>query len=168
MEKMKRLPDGQTLRRMEIGRYPQWLGRAAAWFHEKWHIPEAAYRESMEESLLVVGGVPRWYLVLDDEDRIVAGAGVIENDFHTRKDLRPNLCALYVEECWRGQGIARFLLDTAREDMGRAGIPRLYLITDHENFYEKCGWEFLTMVKEEGGGAARMYQATALEADEQT
>ena len=35
----------------------------------------------------------------------ISGAGVIENDFHDRKDLTPNLCALFVEErkCGRGE-----------------------------------------------------------------
>ena len=50
--------------------------------------------------------VPRWYLVIDEKDEIVAGAGIIDNDFHDRPELTPNLCALYVEESWRGRGIA--------------------------------------------------------------
>ena len=32
-----------------------------------------------------------WYLCLDG-NRIVGGMGVIENDFHDRKDLCPNVC----------------------------------------------------------------------------
>ena len=39
-----------------------------------------------------------------------AGAGVISNDFHNRRDLAPNLCALFVEPAYRRQGIARRLL----------------------------------------------------------
>ena len=46
-----------------------------------------------------------WYLCLDG-DTIVAGLGVIENDFHDRKDLTPNVCAVYTEEEYRCQGIA--------------------------------------------------------------
>lgn len=37
---------------------------------------------------------------------IVAGLGVIENDFHNRKDLAPNVCAVYTEEDCRCKGIA--------------------------------------------------------------
>lgn len=32
------------------------------------------------------------------------------NDFHDRKNLTPNVCALYVEESCRNQGIADKLL----------------------------------------------------------
>ena len=38
-----------------------------------------------------------WYLCLDNE-RIVGGLGVIENNFHNRKDLAPNVCAVYTEQ----------------------------------------------------------------------
>ncbi|MBS4841563.1 MULTISPECIES: hypothetical protein [Clostridium] len=38
------------------------------------------------------------------------------------------------------------------------GIPKeVYLITDHTNFYEKCGWNFLCMVEENDGYMIRMY-----------
>ena len=77
-----------------------------------------------------------------EQQRIVAGAGVIANDYHDRVDLTPNLCALFVEESHRYRGIARLLLDSARRDMGKLGFETLYLVTDHEHFYERCGWEF--------------------------
>lgn len=32
--------------------------------------------------------------------------GSIANDFHDRKDLTPNICAVYTEEAYRGRGIA--------------------------------------------------------------
>ena len=41
-----------------------------------------------------------WYLCLDSEC-IVGGLGVIENDFHDRKDLKPNVCAVYTEKEYR-------------------------------------------------------------------
>ena len=82
---------------------PELLLRAAEWFHEKWGIPRAAYEASMRDSLMGLGAVPQWYVTLAD-GAIIAGAGVIENDFHERKDLAPNVCAVYVEEDWRGRG----------------------------------------------------------------
>ncbi len=88
-----------------------------------------------------------------------AGAGVIDNDFHERKDLTPNLCALFVEENYRNQNIAKHILDFIREDLSNQGIQTLYLITDHTEFYEKCGWRFLMLVKDEEGEMVRMYVA---------
>lgn len=132
---------------------PDLIDQAARWFHEKWGISEEAYRESMRESLSHQGPVPQWYvLLLEDGDGgrdIVAGAGVIENDFHARKDLRPNLCALYVEDAWRRKGLAGLLLHAVCQDMHESGIDTLYLVTEHTGLYERYGWQFLCMVQEE-------------------
>ena len=75
---------------------PDLCEEAAQWFHSKWEVPADAYLESMKASLLEDEPVPGWYLCLYG-DTIIGGAGIIENDFHNRTDLTPNLCALYVE-----------------------------------------------------------------------
>ncbi len=122
---------------------------AAEWFHSKWGIPLEEYRKSIQESLLGSSAVPQWYIAMDGS-KLVGGAGIIENDFHSRKDLAPNVCALYVEEEYRRRGIARALLLRVQDDMRAAGFKSLYLITGHDSFYERCGWEFLCMVKADG------------------
>lgn len=142
---------------VEIGMHPEWLQTAAEWFHEKWNIPVEAYRESMEEC--VAGGkpVPQWYLTVEGQ-RIIGGMGVIENDFHNRPDLHPNVCAVYVEADCRCQGIAGKLLDYVCRDMADRGIQTLYLLTDHIGFYERYGWKFYCMVQGDGDQEpSRMY-----------
>lgn len=128
---------------------PEIKEQAAQWFHEKWQIPTEAYRESMEDSIRGEKEVPQWYLAIEG-DRIIGGLGVIENDFHDRKDLTPNVCAVYTEEDKRCQGIAGALLNYVCMDMKKKGIDTLYLVTDHTSFYERYGWEFLCMVQGEG------------------
>lgn len=131
--------------------------RAARWFHDKWGIPLEAYAESMEDCLRAENPVPQWYVAMEGE-RIVGGLGVIENDFHDRKDLAPNVCAVYTEEDRRGNGIAGALLRCVCADMKARGIDTLYLVTDHTSFYERYGWEFLCMVQGDGeDGLTRMY-----------
>ena len=120
---------------------------ATVWFSRRWGIPAESYRESMEQCLRRKAPVPQWYVVRDG-GRLLAGAGVIANDFHDRKDLTPNLCALFV--------------DFIRQDLGAMGIPRLYLVTDHTAFYERYGWTFLTMVTGDDHLPERMYTAPTL------
>ena len=95
--------------------------------------------------------------ILSDDDTIIGGVGAIQNDFHKRTDLTPNLCAVYVEESCRGCGAARALLEFACDDLAAIGIENVYLLTDHVGFYERCGWSFLCMAEENGGGWARVY-----------
>ncbi|KQB78035.1 GNAT family N-acetyltransferase [Clostridium butyricum] len=130
--------------------------RASNWFHKKWGIPKKAYLSSIQESQNHCVNIPQWYIVLD-KNEIIAGIGVIENDFHKRKDLYPNICAVYVEEEYRNYGIAKRMLDFVCNDVFHMGYDHVYLITDHTNFYEKCGWNFLCMVEENDGHMIRMY-----------
>ena len=130
---------------------------AAFWFHSKWDIPIEEYTKSIQECLTGAGCVPQWYVAFE-KGEIIGGIGVIENDFHNRKDLAPNVCAVYVEENYRRRGIAGELLKYVCEDMRSFGIETLYLITDHTGFYERYGWKFLCMVQGDGEpDLTRMY-----------
>ncbi len=122
--------------------------KAAEWFHSKWGVPTETYLECME-AYLSGDTEYGWYLCLDGE-RIVGGLGVIENDFHDRKDLAPNVCAVYTEEEYRGQGIAGKLLNMVVENQREKGVSPIYLVTDHTDFYERYGWEFLCMAQGDG------------------
>ena len=136
---------------------PELLTAAAQWFHEKWGIPSEAYLESMQQCLAGNHPVPQWYLALE-QDRIIGGLGVIENDFHNRKDLTPNVCAVYVDEAYRCRGIAGELLEAVCRDMAARGVGTLYLLTDHDSFYERYGWELHCMVRGDGEpDMSRMY-----------
>ena len=130
--------------------------RAAEWFHSKWGVPQEAYLECMD-AYLNNETEYGWYLCLDG-NRMIGGLGVIENDFHDRKDFTPNICAVYTEEEYRCKGIAGHLLDMVVEDLKSKGVTPIYLVTDHTSFYERYGWEFLCMVQGDGEpGLIRMY-----------
>lgn len=136
---------------------PELKAQAAAWFHEKWGVPEQAYLDSMENALRGGSPVPQWYLVTEGT-RIIGGMGVIENDFHDRKDLTPNVCAVYTEPDCRCCGIAGALLQFVCRDMHEKGIDTLYLLTDHTGFYERYGWDFFCMAQGDGEDTpSRMY-----------
>ena len=136
--------------------HPEWRIPAARWFQEKWGIPPEEYLTSIDESIRGTAAVPQWYIAVDG-GRIIAGAGVIANDFHDRKDLTPNVCALYVEPELRCRGIAGQLLGHICKDMAAKGIGTLYLITEHTSFYERYGWKYLCMVQGDDGEQMRMY-----------
>lgn len=144
------------LKYIKLRDMPELKEVAAEWFHSKWRVPKEAYLECMDAYLTGKTELG-WYLCLD-EDRIVGGMGVIENDFHDRKDLSPNVCAVYTEEAYRKQGIAGILLNMTVNDLRVKGITPVYLVTDHVGFYERYGWEYLCMVQGDGEpDMTRMY-----------
>ena len=150
------MEENNTLRFVTLREEPALEERAAAWFHSKWGVPTEAYLACMEEYL---SGATEygWYLCLDGE-KIVGGMGVIENDFHDRKDLAPNVCAVYTEEAYRNRGIAGRLLNLVVDDQRAHGVTPLYLLTDHTGFYERYGWEFYCLAQGDGEEQpARLY-----------
>ena len=135
----------ETIRCITLRESPELKETAVEWFHAKWGSPNEAYRSCMD-SYLSWETEYGWYLALLNQ-KIIGGLGIIDNDFHDRKDLSPNVCAVYTEPEYRGRGIAGTLLNTAVSDMKEKGISPLYLVTDHTGFYERYGWEFFCMVQ---------------------
>lgn len=142
---------------LNLNDHPELVEKVAQWQHGNWGVPVQAYLDSMAEARSSQTGVPAWYVVRDGDGSILAGLGVIENDFHKRPDLAPNVCAVYVDPAWRRQGLARLLLNHVCRELAKKGIHDAYLITSHTDFYEHCGWSFYTMVEEDNGSMARMY-----------
>lgn len=97
---------------IKLREHPELVKQSAKWFSSKWGVPAVVYEES----------IPQWYVVLDEKETIVGGAGVIENDFHNRPDLTPNLCALFVEPEKRKQGIAKRILAEIRKKCINLGM----------------------------------------------
>ncbi|MBQ9448500.1 MAG: GNAT family N-acetyltransferase [Acholeplasmatales bacterium] len=140
---------------IDLYNYPNKVDEAASWFSKSWGIPKEAYLECMEAYLK--GETPYgWYLCLCNNE-IIAGLGVIKNDFHKRVDLYPNICAVYVDEAYRGHSIAGKLLNMAVEELKKKNVSPVYLLTVHIGFYEKYGFEFYEMVENEDGDMSRMY-----------
>ena len=88
---------------------PDMLPRAAAWFHQKWSVPLKPIGRAWRNAYWEKSSAP--VVSCPEGDRIVGGMGVIENDFHDRKDLAPTCAPSIREEDRRCQGIAGALLN---------------------------------------------------------
>ena len=126
---------------IKLREHPELVKQSANWFSSKWGVPAVVYEESIRTGIASKESIPQWYVVLDEKETIVGGAGVIEK---------------------RKQGIAKRILAEIRKEMHQLGYEKLYLITDHTTFYERYEWTFLTMVKEESGTTARLYQSDTI------
>lgn len=140
---------------IEVQIYSQ-IRKPAIFFSNKWGVPLEAYIESMQDSISSDKAVPAWFYI-EENGEVIAGLGIIENDFHKRKDLAPNICAVYVREDHQGKGLARKLLDKACSHLKEHGIEDVYLITTHTEFYEKVGFSFYGEIEEDSGDMVRCY-----------
>ncbi|MDR2502141.1 MAG: GNAT family N-acetyltransferase, partial [Oscillospiraceae bacterium] len=149
---------------LSVRECPELLSRAANYFSAKWGINRKIYEESITDSLTTENSSPRWYLMMRG-DEIIGSYGLIENDFMVRKDLTPWLCALYIEESERRQGLGAKLLTHGRREAAKLGFSKVYLCTDHVGYYERYGWRFFGMEKSEFGCETRVYEVDSLGCD---
>jgi len=73
-------------------------------------------------------------------------------------DLWSWLCALYIEKKYRGQNLAKLLIDQLKIDVKELGFESLYLATDHIDYYEKFGFEYIADGYHPWGDVSRVYE----------
>ena len=147
------------MRLISVRENPEQLEKIIAYFQSRWATEDSrmVYDDCIRSCMTAKSPLPQWY-VLMDEEKIVAGAGLITNDFVSQMDLMPWLCALYVEPEYRGNGLGAKLIRRCIEDAAGMGFESLYLCTDHIGYYEKYGFEFLAMGYHPWGESSRIYK----------
>jgi GNAT superfamily N-acetyltransferase len=146
------------MRMVSVGESPEYTERAIGYFQRVW--ASEASRPVYDDCIrhIVPGGLPQWYLLMDG-DEIAGCAGLITNDFISRMDLYPWLCALFIEPEYRGNGYGALLIQKAKEDTKKAGYQRLYLCTGHIGYYEKYGFSCIGEGYHPWGESSRIYAA---------
>ena len=117
---------------ISVKTHPEYIDKITNYFILRWASDESknVYIDCIKNSSRN-DSLPNWYLLLNDEE-IVGGAGLISNDFISRMDLTPWLCALYIEEKYRGNNYGELLINKIKEDTLNLGYEYLYLCSDHE------------------------------------
>lgn len=140
---------------------PEYLERGIDYFYAKWKIDKRIYADCISNSITTNSPLPRWYLMLK-EDEIIGSYGLITNDFISRQDLFPWLCALFVEETERNKGLGGKLLEHGRKQAGALGYKKLYLSTDHIGYYEKYSWKHIATGFHPWGAESRIYESETI------
>lgn len=146
---------------ISVKKQPEYASAAIKYFQEKWASEDSlkVYEDCINNCITAKGPLPQWYILYND-DEIVGCAGLITNDFISRMDLYPWVCALYIEEKYRGNSYGRLLLDEAKKDSKEGGFDKLYLCTDHIGYYERYDFDYIGIGYHPWGEESRIYEVT--------
>lgn len=144
---------------ISVREHPEWAERMIKYFQKHWASEESmmVYEDCITHCIDAAVRLPQWYVMVDGET-IIGCAGLITNDFISRMDLYPWICALYVEEAYRGHAYGSLLLKRAKDDAAKAGYSHVYLCTDHVGYYEKYGFEYIGAGYHPWGETSRIYR----------
>lgn len=148
---------------ISLREHPEYKEQAIEYFQSKWADENSmkVYEDSITHSILTDSPLPIWYL-MEQSDEIIGCAGLISNDFISRMDLWPWICALYIDEDYRGRSLGEKLILRAKADAERAGFNRVYLCTDHIGYYEKYGFTYIGDGYHPWGSRSRIYASEIL------
>lgn len=130
------------MRIISIKENPDWKDAAINYISSKWDAPRIIYEDCITHCITASNPLPQWYLLLEGS-QIIGCAGLITNDFISRMDLYPWLCALYIEEDRRGNAYGLQLIEKVKQDTLKAGFENLYLCTEHIGYYEKYEFKYI-------------------------
>ena len=143
---------------ISIREHPEYKDHAISYFQQSWpSVLPVIYEDCIGYSITANDNLPQWYLLKKD-DETIGCAGLITNDFISRGDLYPWLCALYIDEHHRGNNLGQLLIDKAKADTSKFGFKHLYLCTSHVGYYEKYGFKYIGDGHHPWDEASRIYQ----------
>ncbi len=131
---------------------------AIKYFQQSWKsVWPVIYEDCITHCIDARSDLPQWYL-LEKENEIIGCAGLITNDFISRGDLYPWVCAVFIDPKHRGNAYGSLLLDKAKNDTKSFRYEYLYLCTEHIGYYEKYGFEYVGQGYHPWKEESRIYQ----------
>lgn len=146
------------MRIISVRENPEYKDKAIHYFQDSWsEVPAVIYEDCITHSINAKDSLPQWY-ILEKDNTIIGCAGLITNDFISRMDLYPWVCAIFIDEKHRGNSYGSLLIEKAKQDSKKAGFNNLHLCTDHVGFYEKYGFNYIGQGHHPWGEESRIYQ----------
>jgi len=146
------------MRIISVRENPEYKDKIIQYFQNSWsEIAPIIYEDCISHSINAKDSLPQWY-VLENNNEFIGCAGLITNDFISRMDLYPWVCAIFIEEKYRGNNYSKLLIEKAKEDSKKAGFQNLYLCTDHIGFYEKMDFKYIGQGYHPWEEESRIYQ----------
>jgi len=83
--------------------------------------------------------------------RVIGYCSFLKEDYYPENRYSPWISSIFVDESARGKRISHLLIDAAIRYAKGCGFGRVYIPSDMEGFYEKCGFRKIDTLVNYGG-----------------
>lgn len=138
----------------------KYLEEVSEWIWAQWSKSHGAKLEDIiyrSKHSISRDDIPQMYIAKYNEE-VIGVVSLWRNDLTSRQDLYPWMATLIVKEKYRNKGVGRKLQQKCIEEARKLNYEYLYLITEHDNYYEKTGWEFLEEAPLSDGRYTKVYK----------
>ena len=138
----------------------QYLEEVSKWIWQEWSKEHGAKLEDIiyrSKHSINANNVPQMYIA-KYKNEVIGVVSIWTNDLTARQDLSPWMATLYVKQEFRKMGVGKKLQYKCIQEAKKMKYKNLYLITDHENYYEKTGWKLLEKAPLGDGNYTKIYQ----------
>lgn len=97
-------------------------------------------------------------IVALDENDIAGYCTVSKTDCIPNVPYTPYIGFLFVDEAYRGHRLSQKLISHAMTYLKSLGFPHVFLVSDHENLYEKYGFEVIDRKLSPWGEIEKIYR----------
>lgn len=134
---------------------PQYKPTVIDWYFDAWGRRDPnnsleSYAQKLE-TFLQDGSIPAHIVICDDE-RLVGTAHIRKHEIPSYVDYENWLGGVYVDSNYRGQGLAKIVVNSVIEEAKALGITALYLQTEDLSggLYAQLGWKKLHQINNKG------------------
>jgi len=143
---------------ISVREQPAYKEKAIRYLQDSWsEVSPVIYENCITNCIGAEQPLPQWYL-LEKDAEIIGCCGLVTNDFISRMDLYPWLCALFIDEGQRGNGYGSLLMERVKQDTRKFGFRYLNLCTDLMGYYEKYGFRYIGQGYHPWDEDSRIYQ----------
>lgn len=86
-----------------------------------------------------------------EDERIVGFCTFLKNDYYPENRYWPWISSIFVDEAARGRRVSHRMIEAAEDYARTKGFDKVYIPSDMEGFYEKCGYVPIDTLVNYGG-----------------
>lgn len=144
-----------------IREHPEYIPPMLESLEAHWPACMPWIQKHMEKVLQTKGPLPAAYIAVED-GRIVGGYTLAIQEILWSQKKGLWIPTLYVDPAFRGRHLSPLLLEHARRLGWQLGFGRIYLASEHSNYYEKFGFHTIGPHAEDWGEPTQTFENTTL------